>query len=361
MCGIVSIYGAEVWNFGCNIGITGGSACFDIVASDNDTTDELVQSLQHKLSSTNRSYNVASIVMYNHPNNTKIERFPREFFELCPSLRVLNINDTKIAEIVADDFVSANNLTKLDLDHALLSKLSARTFQMRGLERLSLRSNEIEIIDDFAFANLSSLIQLYLNGNKLTTISRNTFTGLFALKYLDLYDNNIGSIENGAFVDLKELGSLDLLRNKLKRISDQLLSRLTKLELFDVTDNQIETVGDSLYPLTSLRVLKLEGNPVKDINFVHLANLPRLWALYLSRTGLDLKTFGCICSNWSSTSPLQYLHLASNNVTSVASLEALRIFPNLRELDISGNDDLYVEKERLRSFLPKLEVLKANE
>lgn len=78
-------------------------------------------------------------------------------------------------------------------------------------------------------------------------------------------------------------------------------------------------------------------------------------------TGVNLGNISAqIDSGWSYDSPLDFLNLASNNITSVESLKVLRIFANLLWLDISNNENLKalnLDKKRLHTILPKLNIL----
>lgn len=353
-----AVYSAEIFSFGngCQTALIDGLNCLNIFLANNDTEEELFLSMNSKLSSRNTSYeNVGSFVMQNLENNTLITHIPLRLF---PNLRFVTIEGTEITVIAVDDLANAKDLTTCRINNSKLRRVVAGTFQSSKLQLLDLESNMIEVIDDFSFANLSALGFITLAKNKLTTINRNTFSGLISLGNLDLGKNRIHTIENGAFADLNGLNLLFLNQNNLKEIKDQLFDRLTKLVLLNASYNQIESIGDSLYPLSSLESLYLDNNLINDIDLVQLAKLPKLLRMHLNKTGLKLKNYNaCLDCSWSSMSPLEYLNLQSNNLISVASLEVLRIFPNLTELDLSDNE-IYVEKERLRSFLPKLNVLK---
>lgn len=270
-------------------------------------------------------------------SNPPLERIPAELFHSrnFPNLHELTIN-SEIKEITTDDLKNATKLNILRLPSNKLRKLARGSFHSK-LSMLNVVNNEIESIGDFTFENQNRLTHLYLRKNKLTIIRENTFAGLTELTELHLDGNEIHKIENGAFANLSKLKYLNLDHNKIKMLNDDVFDGLTALETLSIADNQMETIGDSLWTLNSLKTLRLDFNKINDTNIVKFAKLSNLSKLYLRASGICLENVN-VDSTLASSSLLKYLDLGANNLTNESSLEVLRIFPNLTEINISGND-----------------------
>lgn len=270
-------------------------------------------------------------------NEPSFDHLPTELFSIFRNLETLSI-DSEIAEISSDDLMNATNLHNFSLKSNKLKKLLASSFRRVKLEKLNLADNEIETIEDFTFRNQSKLTHLDLRRNKLTTIKENTFDGsLTALIYLDVSENEIQMIESDAFADLSRLSQLFLNFNKVKALEDHLFHGLTTLATLHIEHNQLESIGTSLYTLTSIEDLSLAMNNINDIDLLKLAQLPNLRILNMKSSGIKLGNIDVDFAQ-SLSSPLQFLHIGSNNFTNHTHLEVLRIFPELIVLNISDNN-----------------------
>ncbi|KAI5740920.1 hypothetical protein M8J76_008470 [Diaphorina citri] len=79
-----------------------------------------------------------------------------------------------------------------------------------------------------------------LQGNNLTVIFDADFEDLSSLRILQLMDNNIHTIEKNAFQDLVALERLRLNNNQLRHIPDLLLSNLPHLITSQKPDTHCE-------------------------------------------------------------------------------------------------------------------------
>lgn len=341
--------------------------CFTCNVTKDETKTQFLQSIQDGLALRNiPSENVTYITINNNKNNTKIDTIFSELFATFPKLRMLEVN-LPVCEISIDDLINANKLEQFYLSKANLQKLSKGIFHetMTKLDTLSLISSGIKTIDDFTFVNLSTLYALHLHDNNLTAIMRNTFAGLFDLYRLECNNNEIRIIENGAFSDLKKLKELWLERNKLEALDERVFDGLDSLKRLFVGHNQIKIIGNRLYTLSNLDYLSFEHNSMSNIDLVNLTQLPNLKFLNLESVGFDFENFDVTPVDIPLTSPLKMLLLASNSFSSVENFAVLgRLFPNLKELDVSNNKKAryeritYVGEQRIRDFFPKLTYLK---
>ncbi|XP_046659132.1 protein slit isoform X2 [Homalodisca vitripennis] len=90
-----------------------------------------------------------------------------------------------------------------------------RISHLKSLVRLDLSNNQINILSNFTFVNLSKLETLIISYNKLQCIERDALAGLKMLKILSLHGNDISMVPDGAFSDLHAISHLALGSNPL--------------------------------------------------------------------------------------------------------------------------------------------------
>ncbi|KAK0077767.1 hypothetical protein PV325_003479, partial [Microctonus aethiopoides] len=87
-----------------------------------------------------------------------------------------------------------------------------RLNHLRMLTRLDLSNNQIGMLSNDTFRNLTKLSHLY---NKLQCVQRNALAGLKSLRIINLHGNDISTIPEGAFDDLESITHLALGANPL--------------------------------------------------------------------------------------------------------------------------------------------------
>jgi Leucine-rich repeat (LRR) protein len=105
--------------------------------------------------------------------------------------------------------------TELYLDVNDISTIPPEMNQMRDLTRLDLSNNQISILPNNIFSNLSNLQTLILSYNKLQCIQSEAFRGLKSLRVLSLHGNDISQIPDGSFKDLNAISHIALGANPL--------------------------------------------------------------------------------------------------------------------------------------------------
>ncbi|KAK1118155.1 hypothetical protein K0M31_015202 [Melipona bicolor] len=106
------------------------------------------------------------------------------------------------------------------------------------LSRLEFRDCGIERIEPRAFSNLRNLEYLSLRSNQLESISSEMVYGLHNLRHLDLSHNNIHRITNDVFDHLPYLTNLDVSDNAMNCIGIEYIARrLHYLSFLDVSNN----------------------------------------------------------------------------------------------------------------------------
>ncbi|XP_072177932.1 slit homolog 2 protein-like [Diadema setosum] len=105
--------------------------------------------------------------------------------------------------------------TELYLDSNQLITIPDRLSSLKSLHTLDLSMNQIAMLPDYAFANMSKLSTLILSYNRISCIPSGAFMGLTSLRILSLHGNNISAISEGTFEDFNSLTHLALGGNPL--------------------------------------------------------------------------------------------------------------------------------------------------
>lgn len=106
--------------------------------------------------------------------------------------------------------------TEIFLDGNDIGDLHSHTFIGRkNLRVLYLNDSKIAAVDNHTFNGLAVLEYLHLEGNSITKMQGDEFHGLTQLRELYLHDNLIGAVNNATFRDLKSLVILSLHNNRL--------------------------------------------------------------------------------------------------------------------------------------------------
>lgn len=308
-------------------------------------------------------------------------KVPTVAFTTFPELKLLNISKTNIGDVSASDFTQALKLKELYLDgnkiQAIKSNVfstAARTaqqpseiakvalkspFPLEKLKELLLSGNEISEIEDNSFYGLNDLWRLNLEKNRLTEIRSKMFTGLPSLSMLDLSYNQISDIADDAF-QLPSLEYLYLNDNKLKRLPDTIFQHSPKLGVINLNNNMLEQIGKSMNGLPELRTVALSRNQIRDIDLTAFARLSNLHYLLLTKSGFTFATT-IIEEGQTWDSPLIELEIDDNNISGASELIKLKLFAQLRKLDLNYNPltNLDVgEGKTLKDILPALSTVK---
>lgn len=357
----------------------------------------------------------------------KIRTVERHSFHNLPYLTYVDLSHNALQNISEAAFAFLPNLLTLDLTHNRLTTLSLKMFRhvsnfttplhvncshnevthvdgevgshlfistldlsdnqlvetqsfgnlRESLRFLYLRRNNISLLHNNAFGELSRLFHLDLASNNLTQLRRRSFAGLGNLQELDLSDNKLEALQFEQFANLKKLRVLKLSRNRLRNIPrDSFIN--TRLEVLDLSDNQLP-----LWPVSAisdvgftLRAINVDGNQLEYLDATMFGNVNFLLQLSLARnriTVLPDNTFVHLMN-------LTELNLSHNPLVVTNFRELFSYLPRLRrlwmrateltqlpsmigvaevvELDVGENG--LVEIGALRD-LPKLRVLKLDQ
>jgi Leucine-rich repeat (LRR) protein len=245
------------------------------------------------------------------------------------------------------------------LSYNEITELIAEEFSpLVNLEILSLNNNEISQIDGMAFSGLDSLRDVDLGFNSITDLTV-LFSNTPALERVFLDNNLIRRLNANVFENNPELWEIDLHNNNIRFIEDGVFNNLT-----------------------NLRTLRLSGNNCVNEDF-EIENgvseiLPQL-VQCIPRSQIDLECqfvendawYSCYISDVDVEEDIPIVisgeHLPGRNDAEVQRVVILRStlshvplelfdrFPNLQNLDVSGNHLPRINRlsncERLQWFI----------
>jgi leucine-rich repeat protein SHOC2 len=243
--------------------------------------------------------------------------------EIDDTIKCINFDRSSIYEIPIE-LINLPNLENISLNNNNISKIPVEILQLKNLKTLSLNNNlftEIPII----ITEMMELCVLSMSGNKINQIPCSQFEYIKNIESVNLSNNQISisddDITDIAFYEscIKEL----VISNNLLENIPSCIYNFRCLNCLDISSNKISDVCYKLAFLTSLEMLILDNNKIKDIYQISY-----------------LKT-------------LEKFSISNN------CIKELPIFPQTLEyLDVSRNRILTIPSEI--GFLPKIKTLIAN-
>ena len=246
----------------------------------------------------------------------------------------------------------------LDFSSNQLTSIDDYLFSKIYVEKLDLRFNTIEIIEQTAFDQIENLQQLDLSHNQLKTfdpkilespgetlgkfipILHSPFHRLSSLEFFDISFNpliylNLGKIFSYLPV-LKQFhaASCQLNDNSLESLFQFTSEAFHSVQLIDLSSNQLTSLCKNLFDSFShLIELRLNNNQISMIDNYFLYSLNDLKILNLANNSMK------ILPNLYSPS-LEYFNLSSNNLQSFDDyfLANLR---SIRQIDFNYNEHLH--------------------
>ncbi|XP_014664050.1 PREDICTED: G-protein coupled receptor GRL101-like [Priapulus caudatus] len=163
-------------------------------------------------------------------------------------IRKLDISHNLI-DLDSIEFGNWLYLSELNISFNSIHNVPSSRFQMlHNLYLLDLRYNNIQHIEENAFAGLQNLRYLLLTGNfNLSDIDSNAFEGLGLLNELVLVGHSLSTLKSGTFLGLEQLKHLNLSGNKLTEVHDGAFDGLTQLQLLDVRGNDINVFSEAMF------------------------------------------------------------------------------------------------------------------
>uniref|UniRef100_W5LTI9 SLIT and NTRK like family member 1 n=1 Tax=Astyanax mexicanus TaxID=7994 RepID=W5LTI9_ASTMX len=172
----------------------------------------------------------------------------------CEGKKIENVSNLKPKPL------GAHELNLRDNNIHTIRRLQFRGFA--NLNLLDLGGNNIKVIENGTFQNLSELRWLYMDKNYLDTLMADMFVGLQNLEYLSLEYNDIQLIVAGTFSPMPNLRVLFLNNNLLKSLPVDVFVgvSLSKISLHNNYFTYLPVAG-VLEQLSSVIQIDLHGNP----------------------------------------------------------------------------------------------------
>ncbi len=241
---------------------------------------------------------------------------------------------------------------------------------------LQLTNNNLQVLPEGIFTDLTNLRELWLQDNQLTTLPATIVAGLKKLRTLLLHNNQITTLPETVFADLVNLQNLLLNKNKLIVLDPGIFHGLTNLQLISLENNLLVELPHNIFAgLTNLQQLILRNNKLVTLQPDIFAGLARLQLLSLSNnqltalprglfhglTGLQQLWLG---NNQISTVDrdtfdgavhLKMLYLVNNPLTTLTA-DSLAKLPNLTIFALQGNNLPDADIKRLRAAFPEVSI-----
>jgi len=322
-------------------------------------------------------------VTYVNLASNNLTDIPKATFAPLLDLDYVDLSSNKLTQLKSDMFENNEDMVSLKVRNNPLSSLKG--FRIENLQTLDVGLCNFSVIDADTFSGFPDVRDLNLDGNRITSINSNAFKSTPRLQNLDLSNNKLtgplpGDIfaenieletlklannpemkkfpETGFEGDFSELYLLDASRCGLTHLHEDDLKRMNRIERLHLHDNEIQYIkpgvlspkviyldlsGNKIAHLeqvsfpsgSSLRSLKLSGNPIKTISPAYFINTPRLTRLNLKSCELK-QLWNSTESSLPSLSVLSYLNLANNKIKNL-SLKDFKYIEYVQTLVLTGN------------------------
>lgn len=247
-----------------------------------------------------------------HIVRSKLEKFPREAFQILGNLSVLSISGHRLAGLPGNGFSGSLAAAKL--------------------ERLEISNGTLESLPTDALTSLKKLKFLDLHGNKIVEMKRNQFKGLRDTEFLDLSDNLITKLDPSHLADLTKMGWCNLSRNAIGELKRGTFARNSVLKVLNLSHNQIRKLDSNTFRgMRFLRRLFLSDNQINDVGRGTFGSVTRIGTIDLARNQIKKIDFQMF-------NQLQYaelLDVSENSVTIIEKLAFKDLF--LAKVNLSHN------------------------
>ena len=207
----------------------------------NERTPKVKNAILNKLGLTDpAAVNDAHLASIRNLNisDSNIRSLNADDFDGLSALRNINLELNDIRNLPADIFDGLSELRKIDLRSNDIRNPPADVFDgLSAVTEIDLGQNDIRSLPEDVFDGLSELSILYLNSNKLTSLPADVFDGLSKLSRIDLDNNRLTSLPADVFDGLSKLRHIGLRFNDLTSLPTGLFDGLSLLGFFVVADN----------------------------------------------------------------------------------------------------------------------------
>ncbi|VDL93823.1 unnamed protein product [Schistocephalus solidus] len=204
------------------------------------------------------------------------------------SLKQLNFLEISRSGVstLPEDIQNLSDLTKLSLQHNVLTQIPVGLGNVYNLRFLDLSFNNISNLPENLFDKLNHLESLALDSNELQSLP--PLKGLVELHVLSVSSNKLSVIPE-TLSGCSKLMNIDFSRNVLTSLPTD-LNKLTNLHRLNVCDNKLTEIPSTLGECRKLRECLLERNPLKDNRLKKMASDPRSSLALIAYLGKKGKT-----------------------------------------------------------------------
>lgn len=198
---------------------------------------------------------------------------------------------SKGLESIPDSIWELGQLTHIDLSCNNLTSLPTEIQNLHSLIDLKLNRNKLTSIPSLSIASLSNLLELELSNNALVSflddiptnriqlhklqrldLSGNKLTDIptacevmTGLRMLVLHTNNIRKVDKLCRPEFGRINQLDISNNNLGELPEGIFYNLVELTHLNIENNNLGVLPTVMGFHPKLRVLQVDGNPLKTI------------------------------------------------------------------------------------------------
>ena len=282
---------------------------------------------------------------------------------------------------IPDFTQSSNIISKLIFSFNLITSIHANAFKyVETATTLDLTNNQISIIEDRAFDNLTQLIELSISiyshipfpqwswaplasilgnlrtlliGHYRVQLENSTFVQAINLEKISLLDCDIQSIPDELFMHTgKRIIYLDLDKNKLSSFPTKALSFTPNLNVLNISNNPLGSLPANAVPnsLTNLAIIEFDNCSLSSISpFAFASNLVyKMYFIDLTKNLLNQEVF----ESFGTLRSLSILSMPGNKISNVDKAFQ-SCCQHIQTLDLSDN---LVGRLSAASFSPLMEL-----
>ncbi|KAK3799525.1 hypothetical protein RRG08_052709 [Elysia crispata] len=277
----------------------------------------------------------------------RLTTVPKQIPESTVEIRM---EENRITKIHARAFADLKNLKRIDLGNNQITYIAPDAFSgLNNLNSLMLYGNKIADLPPGVFGGLTSLQILMLNANKISCVRVDAFKDLSSLSLLSLYDNEIQSLANGTFTPLTKVQTIHLADNPL--ICDCNLRWLVDY----LTVHPVETLAVRCFSpkrvarkkITQLRADKFKCKDSESLRtkYAGTCMIDRACPADCTCVGttVDCSKKGLLDIPDGIPMYTTTLRLGANKIKTLRATGIFRKLPNLRTLDLTGNEINHIE------------------
>ncbi|XP_071956895.1 uncharacterized protein [Antedon mediterranea] len=182
-----------------------------------------------------------------------------------PYINTLELNNNKIAFLLADTFSSLSTLRTIALQSNVILSIEDGTFPL-GLTSINLQSNQFHFLHENPFRNMSNLQILDLGSNNIDEIPDTALDGCTSLTSLDLSNNKLGRLLITSFEDCPLTSTGNFQSNEIAYIEDGTFANRPTISILYLQNNELSRIpqgGD--FHSKSMTYLYLQNNRITDV------------------------------------------------------------------------------------------------